>query len=86
MKQLDHYATCPGWMSGSVADCTCFGLPAWRIRKEPDQQFPWRIWRRTEDLTFEPLLSASSWQAAFSLVQGLMHLREQYVRKQDDRV
>ncbi len=77
MKLLDHYASCPGWESGVVADCTCYVLPAFRIRKEVTEQFPWRIWRRTADLTYTPLMSASTWDAAFELVQGFLWLRRE---------
>ncbi len=81
MKQLHHYATCPGWESGTVVDCTCYLLPAFRIRKEPEEQFPWRIWRRTDDLNYIPLMSASSFTGAVGLVDALLWLRRNGLRR-----
>lgn len=55
--------------------CTCLTVPAWRIRKEPDEPFPWRIWRRDGDLTYEPVMRAATFHAALALVQGFIWLR-----------
>lgn len=75
MNTLLHYATCPVWESGVTAHCDCFLVSAWRIRKEPGEQFPWRIWRRTNDNTWEPLMRASTYAAAVALVNSMMDLR-----------
>lgn len=78
-----HYATCPGWESGDMDDCSCFIPAVWRIRKEPGEQFPWRIWRRTADLEYAPLMRASSWNAAFQLVEEMIWLRHNAVRQRE---
>jgi hypothetical protein len=79
LKTHLHYATCPTWASAVFTDCTCFVSPAWRIRKETGEQFPWRIWRRMPDSTYEPMIRASSWAAAVQLVAQLNWLRDHAV-------
>lgn len=82
MKFLLHPATCPVWVTARFTDCTCMSVPSWRIRKEPGESFPWRIWRRTDDLTYEPLVRAASWSAAVRLVQQMIWMREHAVRRE----
>lgn len=71
-----HYATCPIWATGSWADCDCRGEPVWRIRKEPDEVFAWRIWRRDNDGRYEHLMRCSTWAGALALVEQFMWLRK----------
>jgi hypothetical protein len=71
-----HYGSCAGWESGDMDDCDCFDPRPWRIRKEPEEQFPWRVWRRTDDWSYEPLMRCSSWHGAMELVHQFICLRE----------
>lgn len=71
-----HYAGCAGWKSGDMDDCTCYEPRAWKVRKEPDEQFPWRIWRRTNDGPYEHLMRCSTWTGAMSLVNQFEWLRK----------
>jgi hypothetical protein len=75
MKMVVHYATCPTWVSGQFVDCTCFLVAPWRIVKEPGEQYPWRIWRRTAGDSYEPFMRASTWHGAFQLVEQMIWLR-----------
>lgn len=75
MSDYLHYATCPTWETGSWADCDCKGQPPWKVRKEPAEVFPWRIWRYTSDGTYEHLMRCSTWAGAMSLIDQLMWLR-----------
>lgn len=84
MNSLTHYATCAVWETGSWNNCTCYSLPVWRIRKEPSEQFPWRIWRRTTDMTFEPLMRASTFQGALALVKQLTWLRHHALTRESN--
>src|SRR3954468_17719819 len=56
-----HYPTCATWVTNSVADCTCSGQRPWRIRKNPDELFPWGVYRRTgtvqDSVVYERLMS-----------------------------
>lgn len=81
-----HFATCPWWGSGDAAVCNCLPEinPAWRIRKDSDQQFPWRIYRRTGDRVYEPLMGCSSFDRALELVRSLHWLRRHGVRRPSD--
>lgn len=81
MNYIVHYATCPCWETGDFDDCSCFLPAAWRIRKEPSEQFPWRIWRRTADWTYEPLMRCSSWRGAMELVGQFIWLRQHAVQR-----
>lgn len=82
MNLTDHYASCPGWETGHLADCTCYEPPAWRIRKEPGGQFPWRIWRRTSDFTYAPLMCASTFDGAMELVSQFVWLRKNALNRE----
>lgn len=84
MNSLLHFATCSCWETGDTADCTCSPVPAWRIRYEAEEQFPWRIWRRTSDLSYEPLMRCSTFEAARQLVLELMRLRVKAVTRSAD--
>lgn len=75
MTTLHHYGTCQVWETGSWNNCTCHRVAPWRIRKEPEEQFPWRIWRRTSDMTYEPLMRCASWAGALALVHQFQWLR-----------
>lgn len=79
---LSHYATCKVWETGSWAECDCKGQPPWRIRKEDSELFPWRIWRYTDDGTYEHLMRCSSWSKAMSMVDGFMGIRRQALTQQ----
>jgi hypothetical protein len=83
MKTLLHCATCPVWVTGSLPDCTCFWQPPWRIRKEPGEAFPWRIWRLTDDMTYEPLIRAASFLAAVQLVHQVIEMKYEAVRREN---
>jgi hypothetical protein len=80
-NSLTHYATCQVWESGNWADCTCYSAAPWKIRKEPQEQFPWRIWRRTSDESYEPLMRCSTFAGAVELIKGLVWLRENALHK-----
>ena len=74
MKSILHYGSCPTWETADFADCSCYST-VWRIRKEPAELFPWRIWQRTTDLDYEPLMRCSSFENARQMVTALMILR-----------
>lgn len=70
-----HPANCPVWVTADARECTCAYVPAWRIRKEPGEEFPWRVWRRTDDMTYAPLLRASTWGRAVALIKAMNELQ-----------
>jgi hypothetical protein len=72
-----HYAACAGWSTGDLDDCNCYEPRAWRVRKEPAEQFPWRIWRRTNDGAYEHVMRCSTWAGAMSLIEGFTMLRRE---------
>lgn len=82
MNTLIHPATCPTWQTASLTDCTCYSTAIWRIRKETGEMFPWRIWRRTSDLTYEPLMRCSTFLGALELVQNLLWLRHNVLQRE----
>ncbi len=84
MKLIDHYATCPGWVTGGITDCTCYEIADWRIRKETDQSYPWRIWRRTGDFVYEPVMRCSTWHGAVELVNQFIWLRQNALHKESN--
>lgn len=84
MNTLIHPIGCPVWETGSVVDCTCPLLAAWRIRKDPFEQFPWRIWRLTGDATYESMMGCSSFEGARQLVLQLMWLRTHAIKREAD--
>lgn len=84
MKTLLHYATCPAWDTGDTVSCTCFSAPPWRIRKEPAEAFPWRIWRRTADFNYEPLMRCSRFEGAVELVAQLIWLRNNALHRESN--
>lgn len=73
MNEKLHYGSCPVWGSAAAGDCTC-PAPAWRIRKDPAEQFPWRVFRQTSDGP-EQLMGCSTWQHAVSLIREFDKLR-----------
>lgn len=82
MTSLTHYATCRCWATGNWNDCDCHTVPAWRIRKEDGELFPWRIWRRTEDDSFEHVMRCSSHAGAIKLVLSFIWLRENAIDRE----
>lgn len=84
MNSLSHYATCNVWESGSWATCDCYMVPAWRIRKEPGEIHPWRIWRRTDDMNWEHLMRCSTYAGAVALVKEFIWLRNNIYGEQAD--
>jgi hypothetical protein len=74
---LTHYGTCAAWTTGSWADCDCKGQPPWRVRKEPEELFAWRIWRYTDDGVYEHVMRCSTWTGAMSLIDEFIGLRRQ---------
>lgn len=76
MTTLSHYATCKAWSTGNGTNCDCRQAP-WRIRKEPEELFAWRIWRYTKDGVYEPLMRCSTWAGAMSLITEFIALRRQ---------
>lgn len=72
---------CQVWTTGEWDTCDCFLIwPVWRIRKEPNEQFPWRIWRWTNDGYYEPLMRCSSFEGARQLVLQMAWLRKAALR------
>lgn len=71
-----HGGSCWVWATGVASDCNCQPTPVWRIRKEPQQQFPWRVFRLTGDATYEPLMRCSRFDQALALVRGLADLQK----------
>lgn len=82
MSDLSHFATCKVWSSGNWRECDCAGMRPWRVRKQPEELFAWRIWRYTGDGVYEPMMGCSTWSGAMSLIQQLMWLRDQAVEKE----
>lgn len=76
MNELSHYATCAVWTTGNPKNCNCADQPPWRIRKEPHELFAWRVWRYTDDGTYEHLMRCSTWAGAMSLVEQFVWLRK----------
>ena len=82
VNSTEHFGTCAAWASGSEFDCDCVtGMAPWRIRKDHAKAFPWRIWRRTDDDDYIPLLRCSTFAAAMAMVTQLQALRVHYLRK-----
>lgn len=81
MNSTEHFGTCAAWVSGSELDCDCAVVAPWRIRKERAESFPWRIWRRTDDDDYIPLLRCATFPAAMAMVEQLQALRVHYLRK-----
>lgn len=74
--ELSHFATCLVWSTGNWANCNCKNQPPWKVRKEPDELFAWRIWRYTGDGTYEHLMRCSTFSGAISLINGFVELRK----------
>lgn len=74
MNKIIHWPTCAAWVTNELADCNCQQASTWRIRKEPHEAFPWRIWRHTGDDVYEPLMSCSSFEKAHALVRAFEDL------------
>lgn len=84
MTALMHFATCPAWETADWQDCTCLHAAPWKVRKEPAEQFPWRIWRRTTDDSYEPLMRCSTFAGAINLIDGLVWLRHNALSRQSN--
>ena len=84
MNSILHYATCRSWESGLIESCSCFFLPAWKIRKEEGELFPWRIWRRVngDDPSYQHVMRCSSWQGAVELVSQFIWLRNNAIQRE----
>lgn len=84
MKAILHHGSCPTWATADWDTCNCYNSAAWRIRKEPGELFPWRIWRRTEDFTYEHLMRCSSWAGAMNLVEQFIWLRNNVMERESN--
>lgn len=72
-----HLATCQSWVSACPQDCSCIESQCspWRIRHEPQELFPWAVLRRTgSQLEWDRLMSCSTYDRAFDLVQAMIWL------------
>lgn len=78
---VSHYATCGVWSTGDWKTCNCRGMAPWRIRKEPDEMFAWRIWRLAED-GYEHLMRCSTFEGAVSLVAQFIWLQRNAIDRE----
>lgn len=78
---LSHFATCQVWQTGNWRRCNCLDAKPWRIRKEQDELFAWRIWRLAGD-GYEHLMRCSTFEGAISLVDQFMWMREHALERQ----
>lgn len=82
-----HAASCPVWSSGDEIDCACEVCDqTWFIRNTPTELFPWRVWRRMNDGSYEPLMRCSTFEGARQLANQLQWLRLNAIRRDDSNV
>jgi hypothetical protein len=51
--------------------------PEWRVRKEAEELFAWRIWHYSlSSLTYEHVMRCSTWDGAMALIDQFVWLRK----------
>lgn len=74
------------WRTNLIGDCDCKPTPMWRILKDENQVYPWRVFRRTSDGGLEELMGCATRAAAAQLVESFDWMRRNGLRWRKNNV